>query len=351
MKFIDEAKVYVKGGDGGDGCLSFRREKYVPRGGPDGGNGGKGGDVIFYADPDHNTLMDYRYRKHLKAKVGTHGRGKDQHGACGEDLLVPVPVGTVILDKTTGDCLGDLAQAGQKLVVAHGGRGGWGNAHYKSSRRQAPRHRTFGDEGEEREIILELKLLADVGLVGLPNAGKSSFLSAISAAHPKVADYPFTTKVPALGVVALSDHRTFTVADLPGLIEGAHEGVGLGIQFLRHVERTRVLLHLVDLSTVADEDLLESFKVIETELKEYDAGRSERIDATSLADRPRLVVISKIDLPDVQVRSYAASEAFKRLGFEVFEISSFNQEGTTALLERCWQLLHEESKDSLQEEA
>ncbi len=330
MKFIDEAKIYVKAGDGGDGCMSFRREKYVPRGGPDGGNGGKGGDVIFFASPNMSTLMDFRYRRHIKAERGQHGRGKDMHGARGEDVRVPVPLGTVVKSVDDERILADLVAADQEFIVARGGHGGYGNAHFKSSTRQAPREHNPGAPGEEREILLELKLMADVGLVGMPNAGKSSLLTVVSAAHPKVADYPFTTKSPGLGVVALSDHRSFTIADLPGLIEGAHTGTGLGIQFLKHVERTRLLLHLVDLSTVTPENLLASFEAIETELREYD---------TTLIDRPRLVVLSKMDLPEVVEHSRVAETEFKKRGFEVFKISSVTQEGLKPLLERCWELL------------
>ncbi len=336
MKFIDEAKIQVKAGDGGDGCMSFRREKFVPRGGPDGGNGGKGGDVIFFADAGCSTLMDYRYRRHLKGERGKHGKGKDMHGAGGDDIRVPVPVGTVIKEVSEERLLGDLDAVGKELVVARGGAGGHGNAHFKTQRRQAPRQRTPGQEGEVLEIRLELKLLADIGFVGLPNAGKSSLLRAVSAAHPKVADYPFTTKTPALGVVALSEHRHFTIADLPGLIEGASQGAGLGHQFLRHIERTRLLLHLVDLSSVG-EDLMESFETIENELREYDMG---------LIERPRLVVLSKIDLPVVQERSYAATEAFQKRGLEVFQVSSVTKEGVNVLLERCWEILHEKKSSS-----
>lgn len=335
MKFIDEAKIQVQAGDGGDGCVSFRREKYVPRGGPDGGDGGKGGDVILYADPDKTTLMDYRYRRQLKAKRGQHGRGKDQHGARGETLRVPVPVGTVVSDADTQDLLGDLKEKGMELVVCKGGKGGAGNARFKTATQQAPRRMEPGAPGEEREILLELKLLADVGLVGLPNAGKSSLLRAISAAHPKVADYPFTTKVPALGVVSLSEHRSFTVADLPGLIEGAHTGTGLGIQFLRHIERTQLLVHLIDLSTVEPENWFSSYDAIETELREYDA---------QLMNRPRLVVFSKIDLPEVLERSYDAEKAFAARGITTFKVSSTTREGIDELLEACWKVYHERKK-------
>lgn len=330
MKFIDEAKIHVKAGNGGDGCVSFRREKYVPRGGPDGGNGGRGGDVILFADLGMGTLMDYRYRHQLKAKRGQHGRGKDKHGASGESIRVPVPVGTVIKEVETGHIIADLVEAGSECIVARGGPGGYGNAHFKSSTEQAPKRRTLGGVGDEKEIFLELKLLADAGLIGMPNAGKSSLLRAISAAHPKVAEYPFTTKSPILGVVSLIGQRSFVVADLPGLIEGAHEGAGMGIKFLRHVERTRLFLHLVDLSSVNPDDLLASFEAIETELKEYN---------TSLLERPRIVVLTKIDLPVVRKRSNAAEQEFKKRGFEVFMTSSVTHLGIRELLEKCWKVL------------
>jgi len=330
MKFIDEAKILVKAGDGGDGCVSFRREKFVPRGGPNGGNGGRGGDIIFYADPNKASLLDYRYQRHLKAKRGGHGRGKDQHGASGESIRLPVPLGTEVWEASSQALLGDLDQNGRELVVARGGRGGRGNTHFKSSTRQAPRHAETGEPGEERTIRLELKLLADIGLVGLPNAGKSSLLRAVSAAHPKVADYPFTTKRPVLGVVGLSDERSFTVADLPGLIEGAHQGQGMGIQFLRHVERTRLLLHLVDLSTVKTEQVLAGFETIERELGEYDAR---------LFNRPRLVVLSKIDLPAVQQNLKQAMQLFSDRHMKTLAVSSLTREGIDELLNRCWDIL------------
>ncbi len=332
MKFIDEAKIVVQGGDGGDGCASFRREKYVPRGGPDGGNGGKGGDIALYADPNKSTLLDYHYQRQLKAKRGAHGRGKDQHGAAGEGLRVPVPVGTVIWEEPGHLLLGDLDRVGKELIIVRGGRGGRGNASFRSSRRQAPRDREEGQPGEQRTIVLELKLLADVGLVGLPNAGKSSLLTAISAAHPKVADYPFTTKAPALGVISLSDHRTFTVADLPGLIEGASQGAGMGYEFLRHVERTRILLHMLDLSEVVPGEEAGPFETIENELRSYDS---------TLLDRPRLVVLTKIDLPAVQERSYDVAKQFTERGFEVHTVSAVTKENLDKLVERTWQLIHQ----------
>ena len=244
--FIDQARIFVKGGDGGNGCVAFRREKYVAMGGPFGGDGGRGGSVIFEADQGLSTLMDFRYNKHFKAKRGQHGKGKNQHGAGGEDLLVRVPVGTIIRDDDTGEILADLTTHGQQCVVAHGGRGGRGNSRFASSTHKAPSMAENGEPGEERWIRLELKLLADVGLVGFPNAGKSTFISRVSAARPKIADYPFTTLVPNLGVVVTRDKESFVIADIPGLIEGAHQGAGLGHDFLRHIERTRVLLFILD---------------------------------------------------------------------------------------------------------
>jgi GTPase len=340
VKFIDEVLIEVKAGDGGDGCHSFRREKYVPRGGPDGGNGGKGGDVILFADEGKGTLLDYRYRRHLTAARGQHGQGKDKHGAFAEDVRVPVPVGTIVYDEEKGQILADLHQAGQDLIVARGGLGGHGNAHFRGSKRITAAGEK-GHPGDFRTIRLELKLLADVGLVGLPNAGKSSLLAAASAARPKVADYPFTTKAPALGVISLPDHRSFVMADLPGLIEGASQGAGLGHQFLRHVERTRVLLHLVDLSTVEPEDLLATYDAIEEELRSYNE---------TLLKRPRLVVLSKQDLPLVQERSAAAEALLKKRGLEVFRISSVQKEGLTELFEQVWTLIRfGDNKDGLSE--
>ena len=251
MQFVDYVKIHVKAGDGGRGCVSFRREKYVPRGGPDGGDGGRGGHIIFRATDALNTLLDQTYHREYRAQRGQHGMGKKMHGKNGEDLIIPVPVGTILKDAETKDILIDLDRKGLQVVIAKGGRGGLGNSHFATSTRQAPRYAQPGEEGEEKWLILELKLLADVGLIGLPNAGKSTLLSVISSARPKIADYPFTTLTPVLGVVKLEDYRSFVVADIPGLIEGAHRGVGLGFQFLRHVERTSILLHLVDISETA----------------------------------------------------------------------------------------------------
>ena len=269
MQFIDNADVMVTAGNGGRGCVSFRREKYVPRGGPDGGDGGRGGHVIFRATRELNTLLDFRYKREYRAQKGQHGMGKRMHGKDGADLIIPVPVGTVIRDAESGQIADDLTREGQEFIAARGGRGGQGNQHFATPTRQVPRFAQPGEEGETRRFILELKLLADVGLVGLPNAGKSTLISVISSARPKIADYPFTTLLPNLGVVKFNDYASFVVADIPGLIEGAHQGVGLGFQFLRHIERTRIFLHLVDVSDAADEDPVTQYKMITRELKIY----------------------------------------------------------------------------------
>ncbi|MDR3470059.1 MAG: GTPase ObgE [Xanthobacteraceae bacterium] len=285
MKFLDEAKVYIRSGDGGNGCVAFRREKYIEFGGPSGGNGGKGGDVVIEAVDGLNTLIDYRYQQHFKAQKGTHGMGKDRHGANGSDIVLKVPVGTQIFDEDRETLIADLTKVGQTVTIAEGGNGGFGNAHFKSSTNRAPRHANPGQPGEERWLWLRLKLIADAGLVGLPNAGKSTFLAAVSAAKPKIADYPFTTLHPQLGVVSI-DGREFVLADIPGLIEGAHEGVGLGDRFLGHIERCRVLLHLVDATC---EHAGKAYKTVRTELVAY---------AESLADKIEIVALNKIDAVD-----------------------------------------------------
>jgi GTPase len=282
MKFLDEAKVYIRSGDGGNGCVAFRREKFIEFGGPNGGDGGRGGDVVVEAVDGLNTLIDYRYQQHFKAKNGGGGMGKDRHGANGADMVMKVPAGTQIFEEDGETLLADLAKVGQSVVIAKGGNGGFGNAHFKSSTNQAPRHANPGLPGEERTIRLRLKLIADAGIVGLPNAGKSTFLAAVSAAKPKIADYPFTTLHPQLGVVR-SDTREFVLADLPGLIEHAHEGVGLGDRFLGHVERCRVLLHLVD---GTGEHAGKDYKIVRHELEAYGHG---------LTDKPEIVALSKAD--------------------------------------------------------
>jgi len=318
--FIDEAIVYVRAGRGGHGCVSFRREKFVPRGGPDGGDGGKGGDVMLVADPAVDTLLDLTYRRHLVAKNGRAGQGKNKTGAGGDDLVVPVPVGTLLYDESTGLMLRDLDQPGAQVCVAKGGKGGRGNKHFASAINRAPRECEDGEAGQERTLRLELKLLADVGLVGLPNAGKSTLISRISHARPKVADYPFTTREPCLGIVEVGDWRRIVVADIPGLIEGAHEGHGLGIEFLRHIERTRVLLHVLDAAGVDGTPPLDAYRTLREELTLY---------GHELAQRPHLVAANKIDLPDARA---ALDELRAAVGVEVFPISAATGEGLHALL-------------------
>jgi GTP-binding protein len=321
MKFLDEAKIYVKSGDGGAGCLSFRREKYVEFGGPNGGDGGRGGDVVVEAVEGLNTLIDFRYRQHFKAQRGNHGRGRDQTGAAGETLVIPVPVGTQVLDDDKRLVLADLTQVGQRAVLAKGGDGGFGNAHYKSSTNRAPRRADPGWPGEERWVWLRLKLIADAGLVGLPNAGKSTFLAAVSRARPKVADYPFTTLHPVLGVVE-ADHQAFVLADIPGLIEGAHAGAGLGDRFLGHVERCGVLLHLVD---GTDTDLAEAYRTVRRELAAYGHG---------LADKPEVVALNKADaLTPAEIEEKKAALA-AAAGGEVFVLSGASGLGVTEVLRR-----------------
>jgi GTP-binding protein len=288
MKFIDEVKIRVIAGDGGRGCVSFRREKFVPRGGPNGGNGGKGGNVIALADPQLTTLLDLRYQKQYQAGRGEHGLGKDQHGKTGEDRVIKVPVGTIIRDAATGELIGDLKEANQHVIVAVGGRGGKGNAHFVSSTHRSPRFAQPGEPGEDKELEIELRLLADVGIIGLPNAGKSTLIAAISAVRPKIADYPFTTLVPNLGVVGYAEGKSFVVADIPGLIEGAHQGHGLGHKFLRHVTRTSLLIHLLDASNIDQEDPLAQWKTVNRELELFDP---------ELGQKPQIVAANKIDLP------------------------------------------------------
>ncbi|MBI2217091.1 MAG: GTPase ObgE [Candidatus Rokubacteria bacterium] len=285
--FVDEIDVFVKGGDGGAGCISFRREKFVPRGGPDGGDGGSGGSIWLEADPALTTLLDYHYKRHYEAERGQHGKGANRHGASGDDLTLRVPVGTVVKDRDAGALLGDLTVPGQRLLAIAGARGGRGNARFATSTNRAPRRADLGRPGPGRWLHLELKLLADVGVIGFPNAGKSTLVSRVSAATPKIADYPFTTLAPTLGIVRVDAERTFVIADLPGLIPGAAQGRGLGHQFLRHTERTRVLLHLVDLDPSTGRDPVEDLGVINGELSAY---------STDLANRPQIVVANKIDL-------------------------------------------------------
>jgi len=323
MKFVDQVRIEVKAGDGGRGCLSFRREKFVPKGGPDGGDGGKGGDIYFLVDESLSTLLDYRYMHHYKAQNGGSGMGKNMHGKNGESLELRVPPGTLVYDDESGELLADLTEAGQPLLFLSGGQGGRGNARFATSTNRAPRYTQPGMPGEARSLRLELKLLADVGLVGLPNAGKSTLITAVSAARPKVADYPFTTLVPNLGVVRYGGYKTMVMADIPGLIAGASEGHGLGTRFLRHVERTDLFLHLIDLSSMQEGDPFENFQMINNELRNYD---------DSLLDKPQLVVLTKIDITEVRERSEELRQHFESLGYPVFAISAVTGEGLKELV-------------------
>ncbi|MEJ7575408.1 MAG: GTPase ObgE [Pyrinomonadaceae bacterium] len=321
--FIDRAKIQVRGGHGGNGVTAFRREKFVPRGGPSGGDGGRGGDVWLEADQSLNTLLHLRYNPEHTAERGRHGEGANRSGREGEDTVVRVPLGTQVFDAETGDLFCDLSQDGMQWLAARGGRGGFGNSHFTTSTNRAPRYHQQGSAGEERELQLELKLLADVALVGFPNAGKSTLISTISAAKPKIADYPFTTLEPNLGVVDLGDFRTFVVADIPGLIEGAHKGAGLGDKFLRHVERTKLLLHLVDVSSAQGRDPVSDYEIINRELEAYDA---------ELATRPQIVVATKIDALDEPERLNSLRRRAEEDGKPFHAISSATNEGVRELI-------------------
>ncbi len=321
--FIDRVKIRVTAGDGGNGVTAFRREKFVARGGPNGGDGGKGGDVWLEADENLNTLLHLRYNPEHKAERGKHGEGSNKHGKDGEDITIRVPIGTEIFDTETEGMLFDFTKHGQRFLAAEGGRGGFGNTHFKSSTNQAPRYHQDGGEGEYHEFQLELKLLADVGLVGFPNAGKSTLISAISAAKPKIADYPFTTLEPNLGVVNVSEYKTFVVADVPGLIEGASEGAGLGDQFLRHLERTKLLLHLVDVSSISGREPVEDYEAINRELKNYD---------DDLAKRPQIVVATKLDALDEPERLENLRKRVKGDELDFLEISAVARQGTKELV-------------------
>ena len=321
MKFVDEAIIRVHAGNGGNGCVSFRREKFIPLGGPDGGDGGSGGSVWLLADENLNTLVDFRHQRVFRAQRGQNGMGRQMSGRGGEDCIIRVPVGTEIIATETGESLGDLTAHGQRLRVAAGGQGGRGNVHFKSSVNRAPRRATPGGEGEARELKLELKLLADVGLLGFPNAGKSTFIRAVSAATPRVADYPFTTLHPHLGVVRIETDKSFVVADIPGLIEGAAEGAGLGIQFLKHLSRTRLLLHVVDLAPAEDADAVQQVRAIEAELARFDAA---------LLHKPRWLVLNKADLLDAGERDARAAALIAALGWTApcFVVSAATRAGT-----------------------
>ena len=330
--FVDEAKILVKAGGGGNGCVAFRREKFVPRGGPSGGDGGHGGSIYLEANPNDNTLLRYRYNREFKADRGRHGEGSNCSGHSGADMILQVPVGTLAFDEQTGETIADLATPGQRVLIAHGGRGGRGNQHFAKPWHQAPREHEEGHAGEERHLRLELKLLADVGLVGFPNAGKSTLISVISAARPKIANYPFTTLEPNLGVVNADGGtgkegrelgRTFVVADLPGLIEGAHEGAGLGIRFLRHVERTRLLVHLIDTSDMSDEDPVHSFEIISGELRAF---------SETLTEKPVIVVATKLDATTDRTRLDTLREFCREHKLEFHAISAATGEGVRELV-------------------
>ncbi|HYQ82390.1 MAG TPA: GTPase ObgE [Anaeromyxobacteraceae bacterium] len=334
MKFVDEVRIHVKAGDGGDGAVAWRREKFVPRGGPAGGDGGHGGDVVLAVDPQLGTLLDYRYVREHRARNGEHGRGSDQNGQDGPILELRVPPGTVVKDALSGEVLADLAEPGQRLVAARGGRGGLGNMNFATSTNQAPRYAEKGTAGEERELLLELKLLADVGIVGWPNAGKSTLISRISRARPKIADYPFTTLAPNLGVVSWRGQRSFVVADIPGLIEGAHAGAGLGLQFLRHVERCRVLVHLVDpVAPGEGRSPARDLAALNRELALYSA---------ELARKPQVVAVTKLDLPEARegLAEFRRSFARRKRKPEILGISSATGEGLDALLDAVAGILY-----------
>lgn len=332
MKFLDQAKIYLESGHGGPGCVSFRREKNIEFGGPDGGNGGKGGDVYFEAFDTLNTLIDFRYQQHFRARPGEHGKGRDKSGAGGEDCIIKVPVGTQILDEDKETVLADMTQAGQKILFLRGGDGGFGNAHYKSSTNQAPRKSTPGWEGQEISVWLRLKLIADIGLVGLPNAGKSTFLAASSNAKPKIADYPFTTLHPNLGVVRAGE-RDFVIADIPGLIEGAHEGHGLGDRFLGHVERTAALLHLID---ITQNNPAGAYQTIRNELKEYGAG---------LVDRQEIIALNKADALGTELSADIAKEFEEQTGKKVHIISAVSGENVDLLLFKLAEIVYKNKED------
>ncbi|NTW06931.1 MAG: GTPase ObgE [Syntrophaceae bacterium] len=323
MKFVDEVKIYIRAGHGGAGCVSFRREKFIPRGGPDGGEGGKGGDVIFRTSESHRTLLDLRYQQQFLAKNGDPGSGNNRSGKSAGDLEITVPVGTVIKDFETGEILADLPAAGQTYVAGRGGIGGKGNSHFATSTHQTPRFAQEGMPGDERWLKLELKLLADVGIIGFPNAGKSTFISRVSAARPKIADYPFTTLTPHLGVVKHLDSNSFVMADIPGLIPGAHEGHGMGIQFLKHVERTALLLHIIDISDEANNNALSNFKAINKELEFYNP---------QLPAKPQIVALNKIDLPYVREQVKKEVARFKKKGIILHPFSAATGEGIKEIL-------------------
>lgn len=337
MKFVDEASIVVEAGKGGNGCMSFRREKYVPKGGPDGGDGGHGGSVILVADDAVNTLVDYRYVRRYKAETGQDGMGREMSGKKGEDTYLKVPVGTTVIDEDTMETLGDLTEQGQELKVAQGGTRGLGNIHFKSSVNRAPRQTTKGTMGESRNLKLEMKVIADVGLLGLPNAGKSTFIRAVSAAKPKVADYPFTTLVPNLGVVSVAKHKSFVVADIPGLIEGASEGAGLGIRFLKHLVRTRILLHIVDMNPYDGTTPADNAKAIINELDKF---------SPELAERERWLVLNKLDLVPEEEREERCQAVIDELGWQgpVYKIAAISKQGTQQIVFDIMSFLDEKAQ-------
>jgi len=337
MKFIDETKIHVIAGDGGRGSVSFRREKFVRRGPADGGNGGAGGDVIAEADPQLTTLLDLRYQKLVKGGRGGNGASADCHGRRGDDRVIKVPVGTIIRDQATGEVLADLENPGARAVIAAGGRGGKGNAHFGSSTNRSPRYAQPGEPGQERELEIELRLLADVGIIGLPNAGKSTLIATISAVRPKIADYPFTTLVPNLGVVGYGEGNSFVVADIPGLIEGAHEGHGLGHKFLRHVMRTNLLIHLLDASKIDAQDPLADWKTVNRELELFDP---------ELAQKPQIVVANKIDLPEARENAKLLARKLPKEFRPLYAISGFTTEGVQKLVQTVGSKLSDIKRDS-----
>ena len=329
--FIDRAKIVVTAGNGGDGIVSFRREKFVPKGGPDGGDGGKGGDVIIKTDGNLATLLDFRYKRHFKAESGKHGQGSDKTGRNGEDIIIRVPRGTLVKDFDTDEVISDLVEQNQQIIIAKGGKGGRGNARFATSTNRTPRYAEPGKEGEERTIFLELKLIADVGLVGLPNAGKSTLLSRLSAAQPKIADYPFTTLSPNLGIVRYNEYSSFVMADIPGLIEGAHDGKGLGLEFLRHIERTRILVFLIESTS---ENIIDTFQVLKNELNRHNP---------ELLKRPCIIVISKNDLLDENQLN--GIEGVNKLNVPVLQISAVTGQGLEELKHILWQFVEESNSE------
>ncbi len=333
MKFIDEAKILVKAGDGGKGCVSFRREKFIPRGGPDGGHGGKGGDIVIVASRSHSTLLDLKYRQHHIAKRGGQGEGNNRSGKDSEDITIIVPVGTLIKDAETDAIIVDLTEGGQRFILAKGGIGGKGNAWFATSTHQTPRFAQDGMPGEEFWVKMELKLLADVGIIGFPNVGKSTFIARVSAARPKIADYPFTTLTPNLGVVKYGNLESFVIADIPGLIEGAHQGLGRGIKFLRHIERTKVLLHIIDISEESSAGAWKKYTVINGELAKF---------SKELREKPQIVAINKIDLPITRERLKKDVAVMKKKGIPVFSFSAATGEGTEAVLKQLIEVLSRE---------